>query len=372
MNLRVAAPGQETTPGVEGAATPGRSRLRNVPFRAVAAGGAAAIAMIAGAIWIVAPASSVSTDDAYVKADSTIIAPKVQGLIAEILVRDNQWVRAGQPLIRIDPEDYVQAVDAAQADVEAASAGLAEQTSQKALASANTRAAAAAIRAADAERERALADRKRFDVLEASGDVSKSQADTARATATSADASAEKSRADFAASEQQVAVVDKSRAQLLAALAKAKAALSLARQNLTHTIVRAPVAGMIGDRQAQLGEYVGPGTKLMTIVPLDTIYVTANFKETQTGRMVVGQPAHITIDAVPERKIEGVVESLAPASGSEFSLLPFEPATGNFTRIVQRVPVRIRVLSGQSAIALLRPGLSADVTVDFTDRRRSE
>src|SRR5262249_53333653 len=139
-----------------------------------------------------------------------------------------------------------------------------------------------------------------------------------------------------------------SRGQLTAARDKAKAALSLARQNLDHTMITAPVAGLVGDRQAQIGEYVQPGTRLMTIVPMDTVYIVANFKETQTARMLVGQHARIRVDALPGQIIDGEVESFAPASGSEFSLLPYEPATGNFTRIVQRVPVRIRLLSGQA------------------------
>jgi membrane fusion protein (multidrug efflux system) len=164
---------------------------------------------------------------------------------------------------------------------------------------------------------------------------------------------------------QQQNVTARTRGQLLAALAKAKAALSLARQNLEHTIIRAPVAGQVGDRQAQTGEFVAPGTQLLTIVPMDTIYVTANFKETQTARMLIGQHVRVKIDALPGKSFDGEVESFAPASGSEFSLLPFEPATGNFTRIVQRVPVRVRILPGQEGHERLRPGLSADVTVDL-------
>src|SRR6185437_945138 len=132
-----------------------------------------------------------------------------------------------------------------------------------------------------------------------------------------------------------------------------------------RTIVRAPVSGIIGDRQAQIGGYVQPGTQLMTIVPMTTLYLTANFKETQTARMLVGQRVRFTIDAVPGKTFDGEVESFAPGSGSEFSLLPFEPATGNFTRIVQRVPVRVHILPGQDGAERLRPGLSADVRVDL-------
>lgn len=343
------------------------SPLRAIPRRALLVAGAAALAIVAGAWWIASPASSVSTDDAYLKADSTLVAPKVQGLVAAVLVRDNQSVKAGQPLLTIDPEDYQQAVAASKADVASAEAALAQQPSQEAFAQANAEAAGAAIRAADAERLRATADRARFDKLVATGDISKSQADQARAAATSAEADSARSRAAFLASRQQVDVVAKTRAQLLAALAKSRAALSLAQQNLDRTIVRAPVSGVIGDRQAQIGEYVQPGTQLMTIVPMTTLYLTANFKETQTARMLVGQRVRFTIDAMPGKTFEGEVESFAPGSGSEFSLLPFEPATGNFTRIVQRVPVRIRLLAGQQDIERLRPGLSAQVTVQLSN-----
>jgi membrane fusion protein (multidrug efflux system) len=338
-------------------------RTRRLPLRVIGIGLLGLAAIVAGGLWIASPPSAVSTDDAYVKADSTVIAPKVQGLISAVLVRDNQKVAAGQALIQIDPEDYQQTVMSAEADVASAAAALAQQSAQEALASANTRAAAASIRSADAEKSRATAERTRYDALVASGSVSHSQADTVRATALTSDADAEKSRAAFAASQQQERAVLQTRAQLNAALAKAKAALSQARLNLSHTIIRAPVAGVVGDRQAQIGEYVQPGTQLMTVVPLNTIYVLANFKETQTARMLAGQHARIDIDALPGHSFDGEVESFAPGSGSEFSLLPFEPATGNFTRIVQRLPVRIRIYPGQQDSERLRPGLSADVTV---------
>src|SRR5882762_5994788 len=341
-------------------------RSRKLPLRALVVAGAAVLAIAGGAVWIAMPASSMSTDDAYVKADSTIIAPKVHGLIAEILVRDNQSVEAGQPLVRIDPEDYQHAESAAEADVAFAEAALAQQAAQQELASANIRAARAAIQSAEAEQARAEADRSRFDALATRGGVSQREAERTRATAVSAEADSDKSRAAYAASEQQHSVVAQSRGQLAAAVGKAKAALSLARLNLEHTIIRAPVSGIVGDRQAQIGEYVQPGTQLMTIVPMKTVYVVANFKETQTARMLVGQHVHITIDALPGKSIEGEVESFAPAAGSEFSLLPYEPATGNFTRIVQRVPVRIRLLDGQPDIERLRPGLSARVSVDLS------
>jgi membrane fusion protein, multidrug efflux system len=341
------------------------SRARAVPRRAIFIGAAAVLLIAAGGWWIALPASSVATDDAYVKADSTVVAPKIQGLIAEVLVRDNQHVKAGQPLIRIDPEEYAQAVAAAQADLESAEATLSQQDAQEGLAAANVRQAQATIRSSDAAAVRATADDRRYSTLVSTGDASHSVADQMRAAAISAAADSEKSRAALIASQQQETVVVRNRAQLLAGVSKAKAALALAQQNLSHTVIRSPVAGVVGDRQAQIGEYVQPGTQLMTVVPMDTIYVVANFKETQTARMLAGQKARVRFDAFPGRDFTGEVESFAPGSGSEFSLLPFEPATGNFTRIVQRMPVRIRLDRNQPDLDRLRPGLSADVRVEL-------
>jgi membrane fusion protein, multidrug efflux system len=340
-------------------------RLNTLPRRPVIVAAIAVLLILAGAAWIALPASSVTTDDAYLKADSTIIAPKVHGLVAAVLVRDNQSVRKGQPLVRLEDDDYRQALEAAVADVATAQAALDQFGAQRDLAAANATAAAASIRSARAEDVRAAADRRRFDALLASGDISRQQADRARATALGAAADADKSRAAYAAAQAELAVVDRTEAQLKAALARAQAALTLARQNLDHTIVRAPVDGMIGDRQVQIGEYVQPGTDLLTIVPMNTLYVVANFKETQTSRMLAGQRAHVTVDALGGETLNGTVESFAPGSGSEFSLLPFEPATGNFTRIVQRVPVRIHFDPGQPDVTRLRPGLSAEVQVEL-------
>lgn len=346
---------------------PRASFLDRLPKRALMVAGAAAAAIALGTAWIAMPATSVSTDDAYVKADSTVVAPKVSGLIAAMLVKDNQRVVKGQPLLRIDDGDYAQAVQSAEAEVQAAEAALAQWPAQQALADANARAAEAQIRAADAESARAGADRTRFETLARSGDISRAQADQARANALTAAADADRMRASYAAMLEQRDVVAKTRGQLAAQLAKAEAALALAKRNLGYTVVRAPVDGVVGDRQAQLGEYVQPGTQLMTVVPMGTIYVVANFKETQTARMVAGQRARVEVDALPGRAFAGEVESFAPGSGSEFSLLPYEPATGNFTRIVQRVPVRIAIHPSTDDARRLRPGLSAEVKVELRD-----
>jgi membrane fusion protein (multidrug efflux system) len=152
-------------------------------------------------------------------------------------------------------------------------------------------------------------------------------------------------------------------AQAEAAVASAQAAYDLARQDQAHTLIRSPIDGVVGDRQVEPGDYVQPGTRLLTVVPMRSLYVVANFKETQVARMVAGQSATIKIDALDGKALKGVVESFAPGSGSQFSLLPFEPGTGNFTKIVQRVPVRIRIAANQTGLDRLRPGLSTTVKV---------
>ncbi len=330
-----------------------------------------------GAFYIVAPKSSVSTDNAYVQADSSIVAPKVRGLVAEVLVRHNQKVKRGDALVRIDPEEFdarvasaSAALQNAQATQAAAAATLNALDAEEQLAASNIRAALTTIRSADAQSERAQADRKRFDNLVGSGAVAKHDADQYRAAAISAVADADRSRAQFDVSRNQAAVTRAKRqtlqanlAQAEAAVAGAQAALNLAQQDQQHTMIFAPIDGVVADRQVEQGDYVQPGTRLLSIVPINDLYVVANFKETQTARMAAGQSAAIEIDALPGVTLKGQVESFAPGSGSQFSLLPFEPGTGNFTKIVQRVPVRIRFDSGQSALAALRPGLSSTVTV---------
>jgi len=329
-----------------------------------------------GAVYIAAPKSSVSTDNAYVQADSSIVAPKVRGLVAEVLVRHNQPVTRGDPLVRIDPEEFDARVASAQAELmdararsDAARAALVSLDAEEQLAASNMRAAKTSIRSADAQSDKAQADRKRFDGLAVTGAVARHDADQYRAAAISAQADAERSRAQFDVSRDQAAVTHAKRGTLQAALAQAEAsvaaaqaALNLAHQDQEHTLIRAPIDGVVGDRQVEQGDYVQPGTRLMTIVPIAELYVVANFKETQTARMTAGQAATVEVDALPGVALKGEVESFAPGSGSQFSLLPFEPGTGNFTKIVQRVPVRIRFAAGES-VAALRPGLSTTVTV---------
>lgn len=345
--------------------------------------GVALLAAGGGVYWLTSEPTHVSTDNAYLKADKSIVAPKLRGLVAEVLVHENQTVAAGDALIRIDDEDYRAHQSAAEADVAEAEAALASAKAslqrldaERALAEANAREADTGIRTASAEHSRAQSDLERYKSLAAQDLAPRQKFETASATATSATANVDRAKAALDVASAQIAVVDGRRAELeagiaaaLAAKAKAQAALALAKQDVDHTIVRAPIAGVVGDLQVEPGEYVQPGSRLLAIVPTGDIYVVANFKETQTGRMLEGQRVDVEVDALTGVSLSGVVESLSPGSGSEFALLPFEPGTGNFTKIVQRVPVRIR-LDAQQAKARLRPGLSATVTVDLESEPR--
>ena len=355
------------------------SGARRAPFsrRTVVAVGLAIAVAAAGALYIALPKDSVTTDAAYLQADSALVAPRVRGLVAQVLVDHNQPVTRGQPLVRIDPEEFDAKVASATADlataqaaVQSAQAAFVTQAADEKLAASNVRAARTAITSSQAQDVRAQADRQRYDALVASGAVARRDADQFRATAISAASDAQHSQAELAVSQSQAGAVSARRATLTAALAqaqagvaRAQAALDLARQDQAHTVVYAPIDGVVGDRQVQLGDYVQPGTRLMTVAPLNALYVTANFKETQVARMLAGQAAEVRVDALPGRRFKGYVASLAPGSGSQFSLLPFEPGTGNFTKIVQRVPVRIALAPGQAGLEQLRPGLSTTVTV---------
>ncbi|MGH8080060.1 MAG: HlyD family secretion protein [Lysobacter sp.] len=345
--------------------------------KALIAVGVAAALAVAGAVYIVSPKRSVSTDNAYVQADSSIVAPKVRGLVAQVLVRHNQPVRRGDPLLRIDPEEFEAKVASASADlqdaraaVQAAQAALLSLDAEEKLAISSVHAAQVSIRASDAQSEVAQANRVRYDNLVASGAVARQDVEQFRAAAVTAQVGAQRSRAEFAVSRNQADVTRAKRAALLAglaqsqaAVARAQAALNLAEQDRRHTVILAPIDGVVADRQVEQGDYVQPGTRVMSIVPVGALYVVANFKETQTARMTVGQRASIEVDALPGVDLHGRIDSFAPGSGSQFSLLPFEPGTGNFTKIVQRVPVRIRFDPDQPELARLRPGLSSTVSV---------
>lgn len=288
------------------------------------AGGAIAFVVLAiwGGNWFFVGRHMVSTENAYVRADISLISPQVQGYVRAIPTAENQSVHAGDVLVEIDPTDYQARVAAARAALAEAEGARASQHAGRALAS------------ADVERYRPLAERgllspARMQQLEI-------QARQAGGGAAAADAAVEAARAQLAQAEL----------------------------DLSRTTIRAPIDGVVGDRQVQLGQLVRPGAPLMSVVPLQSVYVVANFKETQIENFRPGQSVTIRPDIAHDLRLHGTVDSLAPASGSEFSIIPTDTATGNFTKIVQRVPVRIRLDPGQEGLELLRPGLSASVTVD--------
>jgi membrane fusion protein (multidrug efflux system) len=306
-----------------------------------------------------------STDDAYTQADNTIISPKVAGYIGELLVTDNQAVKAGELLLRIDPRDYQAALDQAQADVTSAEANIRNVDAQIAAQQAVIDQARADITAAQGNLAFSQQEYARYQALAQSGTGTVQRAQQAAADLREKTATLQHNQATLDQAVKQTGVLKTQRGVAEATLQRNRAALEQAKLNLGYTAITSPIDGAVGDRSARLGQYVQPGTQLMTIVPMRTgIYVVANFKETQIRRMFRGESADITIDTFPGVHLKGTVDSLAPGSGSQFALLPPENATGNFTKIVQRVPVKILFSGDDPVLAQLRPGLSVTATVD--------
>ncbi|TFV36709.1 HlyD family secretion protein [Bradyrhizobium frederickii] len=304
-----------------------------------------------------------STDDAYVKADSTIIAPKVSGYIAKVLVGDNERVRAGQTLAKIDDRDFKAALDQAKADVAAAEASVRNIDAQLELQQPIIDQSTADVDAADANLKFAREERARYDDLMKSGSGTIQRAQQTDAALRASSAQLQRARFGLVAAQRKVDVLTTQRAQAAAQLERARAAAQQAALNLSYTEITAPVDGTVGARSLRVGQYVQAGTQLMAVVPLDAVYVVANFKETQLTHVRPGQPVELRVDSFRNRTLRGHVDSLSPASGLEFALLPPDNATGNFTKIVQRIPVKI-VLDDHSLNGLLRPGMSAEPTVD--------
>ena len=305
-----------------------------------------------------------STDDAYVHGDIANIAPRVAGQVTEVAVKDNTAIDAGALLFRIDDADYKAKVAEAEAALARARASVDVIDRQLVLQKTEIARAEAGVASAEAERARAAGDLKRYAELNRTAAASAQRYDTARADARKAEASLAEARAAVAAARGQVPVLEANRVEAEAQIASAEATLQAARLDLAHTVVRAPQSGIVANRSVEPGEYVKAGQTALAIVPLPETYVVANFKETQLAAMRPGQPVTIAVDALGGRELHGRVESLSPASGARFSLLPPENATGNFTKIVQRVPVRIAVDEADPAAKLLVPGLSVVVAVD--------
>ncbi|WP_407177093.1 HlyD family secretion protein [Bradyrhizobium sp. STM 3562] len=304
-----------------------------------------------------------TTDDAYVKADSTIVAPKVSGYIARVAVSDNEPVKAGQLLARIDDRDFKAALDQAQADVAASEAAVRNLDAQIELQQPIIQQQTAEVEAADANLKFAEQERTRYDDLMKTGAGTVQRAQQTDAALRASAAQLQQGKAALTAANKKLEVLSTERAKAVAQLAHARAVEQQAALNLSYTRITAPVDGTVGARSLRVGQYVQAGTQLMAVVPLDAVYVVANFKETQLTYVRDGQPVELRIDSFPGHKLRGHVDSLSPASGLEFALLPPDNATGNFTKVVQRVPVKI-VLDDHSLTGLLRPGMSAEPTVD--------
>jgi membrane fusion protein (multidrug efflux system) len=305
-----------------------------------------------------------STDDAYVGGEVTVIAPKVSGLIAQMLVTDNQTVRAGELLVKIDDRDYRAALDKATGAVEAQRATLANLDATGRLQEAMIAQAEAEVAAAEAEVARSGFDAIRYRHLAADQFASTQRLQQADADSKKALAGARKANAAVAAAQRRLDVIDTQKQQTQAALTQAVADQELARLNLGYTELRAPIDGVIGNRSARVGAYATLGAQLLSLVPAHGLWIDANFKESQLGHMRAGMPVTIAADVLPGEEIHGHVISLAPATGAQFSILPPENATGNFTKIVQRVPVRIALDDDADALGRLRPGLSVTASVD--------
>jgi len=304
-----------------------------------------------------------TTDDAYVKADSTIIAPKVSGYIADVLAADNEPVKAGQLLARIDDRDFKTALDQASADVAASEAAVRNLDAQIELQQPMIQQQAAEVDAAEANLKFAQQERARYDDLMKSGSGTVQHAQQTDAALREKLAQVQHGQSGLLAAKKKVEVLATDRAKAVAQLDHARAVEHQAALNLSYTRITAPVDGTVGARSLRVGQFVQAGTLLMAVVPLDAVYLVANFKETQLTYVRSGQPVEIRIDSFHATKLKGHVDSLSPASGLEFSLLPPDNATGNFTKIVQRVPVKI-VFDDRNLKGLLRPGMSAEPTID--------
>ena len=319
-----------------------------------------AVALLAGASWYgwdywTVGRFEVSTDDAYVKADNTTVAPKVSGYLHEVLVGDNERVKAGQVLARIDDRDFKVALDQSRADVAAAEAAVASKRAQLDVQQAVIDAARATLDVDTASATFAKQENKRYTDLATTGYGSVQNAQAAQSRDASALAAIERDKANLASALKQVELLKAEIGQAVAAAARADALEQQAELNLSYTTIVAPIDGVVGNRTLRAGQYVQAGTQLMSLVPATGAYVIANYKETQLTSVQAGQPVDIEVDMFPGQVVHGHVDSLAPASGQEFALLPPDNATGNFTKVVQRIPVKI-ALDGASVE--LRPGMS--------------
>jgi membrane fusion protein (multidrug efflux system) len=349
---------------------------RKAPLRRSALGALAVVGLAAagyyGTTYWQTGRFLVATDDAYVAADNTLIAPRVSGYISQVLVSDNQSVKSGQVLARIDDRDFQTALREAIADEQTAGSEIHAIDAQLTLQTSTIEQANQQMASAEAALQFAQQEHARYDTLFRSGSGTTQSAQQTASLLMQRAAGLQQARAGLAAAKAQVEVLQASRVKATSQLEHYRAAAEQARLNLGYTTITAPNDGTVGARTLRVGQYVQAGTSLMAVVPLDAVYIVANFKETQLTDVHPGQPVEIAVDTFPDMQIRGHVDSVAPATGLQFALLPPDNATGNFTKIVQRLPVKIVLdhdASGHVADAgLLRPGMSVEPTINTKER----
>lgn len=305
-----------------------------------------------------------STNDAYLQADHVAASPRIAGRVEKVFVADNQTVKAGDPLLQIDDRDYRARLEQAQAQADQGRAAVAQAEAQIHLQDAQIASAQAQLDGARAEALFAEREATRYTQLVATGAETSERYDQARQNHDQAHARVKQTSAALLAAQRQIGTLQAQIQQARAQIAQAEALTRAAQVDLDSTLVRSSINGRVGDSSVRAGQYVQPGTRMMSVVPVQDIYLVANFKETQIGRMRPGQPVTISVDALEGKDLRGEVDSFSPGTGAQFALIPPSNATGNFTKIVQRVPVRIRLEAGPEERLVLVPGLSVVATVD--------
>jgi len=326
------------------------------------------VALIAGAVWLArwwtVGRFIESTNDAYLQVDSVTVAPKVSGYVTEVYVADNQVVKPGDPLVHLDARQYQVALDQARATIDARKADIERAQAEIKQQQSNIAQVQAQQQVARVSAQHASDEVRRYAPLIATGAESSERMAELTSTRDQANATLAANAAAVDAARSQIGSATAQLAQARAQLEAAEASAQQSQLDLDNTVVRSALDGTVGDRTVRVGQFVQPGTRMLTVVPVQNTYLVANFKETQVGAMRVGQPVEMRVDALPGHTLHGVIDSFSPGTGSQFALLPAENATGNFTKIVQRVPVRIRIDTGPETRSVLLPGLSVTVDVD--------
>lgn len=363
---KAAVPETEDPAAAAGDSADQRGWAPNVSRRKLALGAAVIVAGVLAALyaWGLTPVNSgaQTTNNAYVRGQTTVISPQVAGYLVEVLVKDFDRVQQGQLLARIDPASYQQRLQQGEANTAAQRATLANSQQSLRSGEAQMRLQDATVAIANAGLEKAQADMRRIDELADEGSVSLRERDQARAALQQARAGVRQAEAQRAIAAEQFRSVQVGRGALQAQVEGANASLELARIELSRTEIRAPRAGRLSEISARVGQLVTAGSQLMYLVP-DDLWVTANFKEAQTAEMAVGQRATLRVDALGGAELSGTVQSIAPAAGSEFSLIKPDAGAGNFVKVPQRIAVRIRLNPDQTLVRRLGPGMSVVATV---------